>query len=578
MKKALKKITQREIAAKGVQALADRPNRKAAYGVGGLTAVALKLWFDKLATFLAGKINEIMDTMAAEDAASYIRIALDDLGVESLQDLVDAMGSGDFADKILYVIPGGEGADAVTLQAYIDGIYAELVRLNTAANGADRRLTTAEASITTLDGRVETLEGEVDGLQEADVAMGQRMTAVEAKTAAVTMRPGGKNLFDKSQAAEDDIWNSDGSTSVVYNFWRSGLITVTGGQTYTISGGLVTGQFWLDASRRVIGQSSIIGVTVTVTAPLGACYLALDFSGADFETEAGKTQVEKGTEATDYEAYFEVGDIASEAYVKSRCPVRFVRSYTEVTPGWVNTQLRAGHRVEVFVDEGNADAGTARRKTFTSFYYGMYDNLISDSLEDGEWVQLYGDLYGDTWDIYARGVPAVQAELRAVEEKVAGVAMKPGENLFDVATAVSGETWNKGTGGTISITGFTRSDYIPIEPGVEYVVANSSRGSYVIVYVWFDADKIYVAGDNFNPLLSASSASSAKITAPNTARYLGIGMSTAAAGTTSVYREVSDIASEAYVRAYVDEAVAEITASVLDPLEAMIDESGVLEE
>ena len=55
--KTLQKITSTQITKNGVQALATRPNNSAQYGQGGLSSLELKLWFDKLATFLAGKIN-----------------------------------------------------------------------------------------------------------------------------------------------------------------------------------------------------------------------------------------------------------------------------------------------------------------------------------------------------------------------------------------------------------------------------------------------------------------------------------------------------------------------------------------
>lgn len=118
--KQLAKITKSQITEKGVQSLADRPNASAQYGVGGLSPQQLKLWFDKLATFLAEKINEVYDTISATDAADYIRIALDDYDVESLGDLVEAMLSGDFANKILQVFPSANSFATVPLQKYIN--------------------------------------------------------------------------------------------------------------------------------------------------------------------------------------------------------------------------------------------------------------------------------------------------------------------------------------------------------------------------------------------------------------------------------------------------------------------------
>ena len=72
--KKLSNITNEQIKERGVQALADRPNAASQYGQSGLTAAQLKLWFDKLATFLAGKINELQNAISGKDAGEYKRV------------------------------------------------------------------------------------------------------------------------------------------------------------------------------------------------------------------------------------------------------------------------------------------------------------------------------------------------------------------------------------------------------------------------------------------------------------------------------------------------------------------------
>ena len=118
--KTLKKITKKQIAEKGVQALSNKPNIASQYGVGGLSAENLKLWFDKLATFLADKVNEVCDALGADDAAEYIRLALDDYGIETLDELIAAILNGDLADRLLQVLPSADALDSVTLQQYIN--------------------------------------------------------------------------------------------------------------------------------------------------------------------------------------------------------------------------------------------------------------------------------------------------------------------------------------------------------------------------------------------------------------------------------------------------------------------------
>lgn len=122
----LNKITSDQISAKGIQALADRPNANAQYGVGGLSSTQLKLRFDKLATFLAEKINELQTTLASDEAADYIRIPLERLGVASLKDIVDSFVSGAFADKLLQVYASATAEERCSLQAFINNITKEL--------------------------------------------------------------------------------------------------------------------------------------------------------------------------------------------------------------------------------------------------------------------------------------------------------------------------------------------------------------------------------------------------------------------------------------------------------------------
>ena len=105
--KKLRPVSKAELAAKGVSALADRPNTRKKYGVGGLTAQELKAWFDKLSVFLAEKINEIQDTISEDGASDYIKIDTDDANIATLGDLVRAIYSGYLSERALNVtVPG----------------------------------------------------------------------------------------------------------------------------------------------------------------------------------------------------------------------------------------------------------------------------------------------------------------------------------------------------------------------------------------------------------------------------------------------------------------------------------------
>ena len=117
--KKFNNITQKQLAEKGVRALADRPNASAQYGVSGLSPAQLKLWFDNLAIFLAEKINAVHETLSAKEAAEYIRVALDEYNVTSLHELIEAMTSGSFARNVLQVVPTVNYFGTVSLQKWI---------------------------------------------------------------------------------------------------------------------------------------------------------------------------------------------------------------------------------------------------------------------------------------------------------------------------------------------------------------------------------------------------------------------------------------------------------------------------
>ena len=118
--KKLTNITKPQIAEKGVQSLADRPNVSSQYGTGGLSPGELKLRFDSLATLLAEKINELINTISSEEAASYVRVVLDEYGVDNLGSLVQSMTSGAFAASILKVLPSVSATQKISLQQFIN--------------------------------------------------------------------------------------------------------------------------------------------------------------------------------------------------------------------------------------------------------------------------------------------------------------------------------------------------------------------------------------------------------------------------------------------------------------------------
>ena len=113
-------ITHNQIARMGVQALADRPNAASQYGQAGLSPTQLKMWFDKLATLIAEKLNAIHDAFSANDAAAYVSLALGEKGIDNLGDLVNSFNDGSFASNILYASPSVDAKGLSSLQSIIN--------------------------------------------------------------------------------------------------------------------------------------------------------------------------------------------------------------------------------------------------------------------------------------------------------------------------------------------------------------------------------------------------------------------------------------------------------------------------
>lgn len=120
--KKITKITDKQVADNGVQALSNKPNSPTQYGVGGLNSTSLKLWFDKLAILIKNKINEISDILSGDESTKYIRVLLDSLGIENLEDLITSFSSGEFADKVLKLYPNAGSNTKQTLQNVINNL------------------------------------------------------------------------------------------------------------------------------------------------------------------------------------------------------------------------------------------------------------------------------------------------------------------------------------------------------------------------------------------------------------------------------------------------------------------------
>jgi hypothetical protein len=126
--KKFDEITQAKIASLGVQSLADRPNVSSQYGVGGLTAFELKGAFDKLAIFLAQRINLIQSKLASEEACEYILIKSEDEKEITLSDFFVSILNGELAN-FFKLHPNLTSNDLMSIQAIINNIAKDISTL-----------------------------------------------------------------------------------------------------------------------------------------------------------------------------------------------------------------------------------------------------------------------------------------------------------------------------------------------------------------------------------------------------------------------------------------------------------------
>ena len=123
--KTFSNITKKQVAEKGVQALANRPNAASQYGVGGLSPEALKLWFDQLSQFLANKINDIHDVLSSPEACDYIRMPQEDNKM-SLKDFVESVATGVLVSDMLKAYPSATASELQPLQDVINSLAKEV--------------------------------------------------------------------------------------------------------------------------------------------------------------------------------------------------------------------------------------------------------------------------------------------------------------------------------------------------------------------------------------------------------------------------------------------------------------------
>ncbi len=91
------KITEAEINERSMANVSTTPGRKTAFGESNLNAQALKLRFDRLSRYLAGRINEILEGIDNGALVDNLQITTDDKKI-SLGDFIHKLLTGDVSD------------------------------------------------------------------------------------------------------------------------------------------------------------------------------------------------------------------------------------------------------------------------------------------------------------------------------------------------------------------------------------------------------------------------------------------------------------------------------------------------
>lgn len=245
----LKDVSDSELKANGVVALATRPNAPSRYGEGGLTAEDLKARFDRLAGILADRINIIHKFLKADDLDARIKITalLDDEGKITLSKLGEDLLDGTAAAKYIKVYDDAKGLDSlqqvitdILTRASTDAEENEVNfrNLNVRADGFVQRividtivsLETITVRLTRYSDKGDTLGSEEFGIPNAPYLINVHNNSEEAHAdirSAVTKNA--DNIQSLGNEIDDvrDIANGR-VRARAFDDWNSAMVTIAG--------------------------------------------------------------------------------------------------------------------------------------------------------------------------------------------------------------------------------------------------------------------------------------------------------------------------------------------------------------
>lgn len=267
----------------------------------------------------------------------------------------------------------------------------------------------------------------------------------------------GKNLFKISNVVDDNIVNTgNGSFSSGFAGWkRTGPVTCKALTTYTISG-LVTRTSkairFEDSSGTFLSflpePSPITGTSITFSTPANAARMYINIQRSGETVNLNLLQIEEGAVATAPEPYAETSKVKSI----SGKNLPFLKINGKTSDG--NSELILS----------KSDIGL-----------GQADNT-PDSAKPVSTLQ------------------QAALDLKLGKSAVVSTIVGKSKNLANPADFVDGSFIDGGTGFTISNSGYGRTGFIPVTPGLAYSGKGTATSNGMRHVAFYNAAKQFIAG------------------------------------------------------------------------------------
>lgn len=175
-KRFFEEITQKTIAENGVVSLAIRPNQKSQYGTGGLSGKELQQRFDKLATLIIARYNEMAKALSGEDVLEYFKLP----NKTTLADFIQKITDDDY--DIVSKNPYDKGNEA-KLSTIIQKLFTGIEALATFTEYDE----TKAQKLSQIYATIAALQNETRARQSSDADLATRISnAIQSLTTAIS--------------------------------------------------------------------------------------------------------------------------------------------------------------------------------------------------------------------------------------------------------------------------------------------------------------------------------------------------------------------------------------------------------